>query len=67
MTFSSVVPLMIGQAGRYFEIRRAVLPDFVTVMIAFALRSCAVVHVAWEMAVVTSERSCIGMVSKRFW
>ena len=53
-TRASVLKPMIGQFGRNFEIIRAVFPDFVTVIIAAAPRSCAVVHVAWEMAVVTS-------------
>ena len=33
---------------------RAVRPDFVTVMIAAAFKSPAIVHVAWEIALVTS-------------
>ena len=53
-TLRSVVPLMIGHAGRNFEIMRAVKPVFDTVMMATAPRSCAVVHVACEMAEVTS-------------
>ena len=53
-TFGSVVPLMIGHAGRNFEIMRAVRPVFETVRIATAPRSCAVVQVACEIAEVTS-------------
>lgn len=45
-TFSEVLPAMISQAGRYREIIRAERPDFVTVTIALAFRSYAVVHVA---------------------
>ncbi len=52
-TLGSVVPLMMGQTGRYLEIMRAVLPDLVTVIMAAAPRSCAVVQVAWEIAEVT--------------
>ena len=45
---------MMGMLGRYLEIMRAVWPDLVTVMMAVAPRSMAVVQVAWEMALVTS-------------
>ena len=39
-------PPIIGQLGRYFDIIPAVRPDFVTVKIATAERSIAVVQVA---------------------
>ena len=45
---------MIGHFGLYFESILAVLPDFVTVIIAAAARSIAVVHVACDMALVMS-------------
>ena len=45
-TFSVVAQLMISLIGRYLEIIRADLPDFVTVTIALAFRSSAVVQVA---------------------
>ena len=44
----------IWHPGLYFEIILAVCPDLLTVMIAFASRSMAVIHVAWEIAVVIS-------------
>ncbi len=44
---------MIGDFGRYLDIIRAVFPDLETVIIATAPRSCAVVHVACEIAEVT--------------
>ena len=43
---------MIGQPGLYLEIIPAVKPDIVTVMIALAFRSIAVVQHACEIAVV---------------
>ena len=43
---------MIGEYGRYLEIMRAVRPDLDTARIAAALRSPAIVQVAWEIAVV---------------
>ena len=49
-----MVQAIIGQVGRNFEIIRAVLPDLLTVIIAAAFKSMPVVHVAWDMAFVTS-------------
>ena len=43
---------MIGQDGLYFETILAVPPSFVTVMIAAAFKSSAVVQVACEIAFV---------------
>lgn len=60
------VQQMMGQAGRYLEIIRAVVPDFVTVMMALAPRSWAVVTVAWEMALVTFGASCRSRAANRF-
>ena len=48
-----VVQQIMGQAGRNLDIIRAVAPDLVTVRMAAAPRSWAVVTVAWEMALVT--------------
>jgi len=48
-----VVPAIILQSGLYFETILALVPDFVTVTIALALRSIAVVQVAWHTASVT--------------
>lgn len=62
-----VVQQRMGQAGRYLEIMRAVAPDLVTVMMAAAPRSCAVVTVAWEMALVTLGASCTSRLANRFW
>ena len=45
-TFSEVLPAIISQAGRYLEIILAERPDFVTVTMALAFKSYAVVHVA---------------------
>ena len=39
---------MIGEYGRYLEIMRAVRPDLDTARIAAALRSPAIVQVAWK-------------------
>ena len=47
----------IWHPGLYFEIIFAVCPDLLTVMIALASRSIAVMHVACEIAVVISGRS----------
>ena len=53
-TSLEVVQAMIGTPGRNRLHIRAVWPDWVTLMIAAAFRSYAVVQVAWEMALVTS-------------
>ena len=45
---------MMGIFGRNRLLIRAVWPDWVTVMMADAPRSYAVVQVAWLMALVTS-------------
>ena len=45
---------MIGHFGLYFESILAVFPDLVTVMMAAAARSMAVVHVACDIALVIS-------------
>ena len=42
----------IRHPGRYLDIMRAVFPERLTVMMALALRSMAVIQVAWEIAVV---------------
>ena len=55
-TFSHGEQPIICVTGRKRLIILAVFPDFVTVMMAFAPRSCAVVQAAWEMAVVTFEK-----------
>src|SRR5699024_4680715 len=65
-TFSLVVAEMIRQLGLYFEICLAVLPLLVTVIIAAAFRSWAVVTVACEMAeVMLPERCFCASFSKR--
>ncbi len=58
-----MLPPIIMQSGRYFEIIRAVRPDWVTVIIAAAFRSFAVVQVAWEIALVISGllRFCLAL------
>ena len=48
-TFSYGLHPIIGQAGLYLEIILAVFPDLVTVTIAVAFRSIAVVQVAWAI------------------
>ena len=53
---------MIGMDGRNLDIMRAVVPVWVTAMIADAPTSYAVVHAACDIALVTSgilERSII--------
>ena len=56
---------MIGHFGLYFDSILAVLPDFVTVMIAAAARSIAVVHVACEIALVISGFCTASLLKKR--
>ena len=57
---------MIGQDGRYFEIIRAVLPDLVTVTMADAFRSIAVVQVACAIAFVISGLTRLSLLLNRF-
>ena len=58
-TCSWVVQPTMGYRGRNLESCRAVTPDLVTVMMALAPRSWAVVQVAWEMALVTSKATSL--------
>ena len=51
----------MGQLGLYLEIIPAVNPEMVTVIMAAALRSIAVVQVACEIAVVTSKLSICSL------
>ncbi len=57
-TFGLTVVEMIGQSGLNREIIRAVCPDFVTVIMAEAFKSMAVVQVAWLMVFVM-----VGIIS----
>ena len=55
--FSSGVAAMNGCAGRNFDTLRAVVPDYVTAMIAVASKSRAVVTAASQIALVKSAQS----------
>ena len=47
---SLVVPAMILHVGLYLDMFLADLPDFVTITIAVAFKSIAVVQAAWHTA-----------------
>ena len=54
-----------AHSGRYLETMRAVKPDFVTLMMADAFKSIAVVQQAWEMAFVISGFTSVVLSLKR--
>ena len=61
-TFSVVAQLMMSLSGRYLASILAEVPDLVTVTMALAFRSSAVVQEAWQMALVMSVS-----VSRELW
>ena len=61
-----VVQPTIWHPGRYLEIILAVAPDLLTVMMALAPRSMAVIQAAWEIAVVISGWS-VRLLVRKIW
>ena len=64
-TCSVSTQAMMGVSGRYLHSRRAVSPLLLTVMMAFALISMAVVQAAWATAPATLSCPSIVRIFRR--